>query len=98
MAFGETTLDRIKTYLRKNLSKGYTLDALRISLIHTQGYSPSIVDRAIKEFHTELAKEAPVLNDKPKIHYEVLDESNSKILESTKNASIFEKIKNFFKS
>jgi hypothetical protein len=97
MVFGETTTERIKNYLRKNLSKGYTLDALRISLIHSQGYSPSIVDRAIKEFHAELAKEAPVLNEKPKIRYEVLDENNSKIIESTKNPSLFERIKNFFK-
>ena len=93
-----TTSDRIKDYFKKNLPKGYTLDALRISLINTQGYSPSIVDKAINEMHYELAKEAPVLNDKPKIHYEVLDESNSKIMESTKNISFFEKIKNFFKS
>ncbi len=98
MAFEENTTERIKSYIKKNLSKGYTLDALRISLIYTQGYSPSIVDRAIKEFHNELAKEVPILNEKPKIHYEVLDESNSKILESTKNVSLFEKIKNFFKS
>ncbi len=74
-----TTSDRIKEYFKKNLAKGYTLDALRISLIHTQGYSPSIVDKAVAEMHYELAKEAPVLEDTPKISYTLVDEKNEPV-------------------
>lgn len=97
MTFTKNSSERIKTYLKKNLSRGYTLDSLRISLINFQGYSPAIVDKAIKEFHKELAKELPELNEKPKIVYSVLDENNSTIAESKKNFSIFRKIKDFFK-
>jgi hypothetical protein len=80
MKVADTTSDRVKEYIKKNLVKGYTLDALRISLIHTQGYSPSIVDKAINEMNHELAKQAPILEDTPKISYEMIDESNKPIL------------------
>jgi len=76
----DTTSDRVKDYIKKNLPKGYTLDALRISLIYSQGYSPSIVDKAINEMHHELAKSAPILEDTPKITYEMIDETNKPIV------------------
>ncbi len=88
-----TTSDRIKDYFKKNLPKGYTLDALRISLIHTQGYSPSIVDKAINEMHYELAREAPILKDTPKISYVVVDDKNEQV--EVKKKSFW---KNLFKS
>ena len=80
MKVGDTTSSRVKDYIKKNLVKGYTLDALRISLINTQGYSPSIVDKAINEMNHELAKEAPILEDTPKIKYEMIDETNKPIV------------------
>ena len=80
MKMTDTTSDRVKDYIKKNRVKGYTLDALRISLIHTQGYSPSIVDKAINEMHHELAKSAPILEDTPRITYEMIDETNKPIV------------------
>ena len=80
MKMTDTTSDRVKDYIKKNMVKGYTLDALRISLIHTQGYSPSIVDKAINEMHHELAKSAPILEDTPRITYEMIDETNKPIV------------------
>lgn len=77
MKVAQNTTERIKEYLQKNLSKGYTLDALRISLIHTQGYSPSIVDKAIKSFHDDLAKTAPILEDKPRIIHQIIDDKDN---------------------
>jgi hypothetical protein len=85
MKVAQNTTERIKEYLQKNLSKGYTLDALRISLINTQGYSPSIVDKAIKSFNDDLAKKAPILEDKPKIVHHLIDEKDN-VIEVNKNS------------
>ncbi len=64
---------RIVNYLKKNLTKGYTLESLKWALVN-QGYSRAIVEKAIKQTNEELAKEAPVLKEKPKINYQLLDE------------------------
>lgn len=62
----EGYMGKLIRYIKKNLSKGYTLESLKWALIE-QGYSRSEVDRAIKLVHEELAKNAPKLKDKPKI-------------------------------
>ena len=64
---------RIVNYLKKNLAKRYTLESLKWALVN-QGYSRAIVEKAIKQTNEELAKEAPVLKEKPKINYQLLDE------------------------
>ncbi|MBU2615688.1 MAG: hypothetical protein KKC19_01150 [Nanoarchaeota archaeon] len=74
----EDYLHKITDYLRKNLKKGYTLDSLKWALIG-QGYSAISVERAIDEFHKELAKQAPILKEKPIIKYEIIDENNNPI-------------------
>ncbi len=65
-------------YFKKNLKKGYTSDSLKIALIN-QGYSRIAVEKAIEEAHKELAKKAPILKEKPKIKYEIIDEYNNPI-------------------
>jgi len=65
-------------YFKKNLKKGYTLDALKIALLN-QGYSKILVERAIANVTHELAKKAPVLKEKPRIKYELFDEHNNPI-------------------
>ncbi|MGD9275737.1 MAG: hypothetical protein PVJ67_01035 [Candidatus Pacearchaeota archaeon] len=69
---------KLAEYLRKNISKGYTIDSLKWALIN-QGYSRTIVTRAINEFNKTLAEKAPILKEKPVIKYEVYDENNKPI-------------------
>jgi hypothetical protein len=68
-----TYRQRLTEYLRKNLKKGYPVETLRIALIN-QGYSRQIIDDSIKEVLNQLAKEAPVINEKPEIDHEVIIE------------------------
>ena len=69
---------KIIEYLKKNLKKGYTVDSLKYALIE-QGYSRAVVERAIDEANKELAAKAPVLPDKPKITYQIIDENDNPI-------------------
>ncbi len=69
---------KLVDYFKKNLSKGYTLDSLRIALIN-QSYSRAIIESAIEQVNRELAQEAPILKEKPVIKYELLDEDNKLI-------------------
>ena len=66
-------LKKIVEYLKKNLKKGYTEDSLKYALI-SQGYSRSIVEQAIEQTHKALAEKAPVLEEKPRIKYQIIDE------------------------
>lgn len=65
-------------YIKKNLKKGYTLESLKYALI-SQGYPRSMVDLAIVQVNKDLAKKAPVLKEKPKITYHLIDENNKPI-------------------
>ena len=65
-------------YFKNNLKKGYTLDSLRWSLIR-QGYSRAAVDSAAQKTQEEMSKKAPVLKEKPKIKYQIIDEYNQPV-------------------
>ena len=65
-------------YLKKNLAKGYTFESLKWALVR-QGYSRAIVEKAIEQAHKELAEKAPILKEKPKIKYEIIDENDKPI-------------------
>lgn len=65
-------------YLKKNLAKGYTFESLKWALVR-QGYSKAIVEKAIEQAHKELAEKAPILKEKPKIKYEIIDENDNPI-------------------
>ena len=69
---------KLVEYFKKNLSKGYTIDALKFALIN-QGYSRTIVERAIQQTTKELSEKAPILKDKPKITYEIIDADDKPI-------------------
>jgi len=69
---------KIIDYIKKNIKKGYTLESLRWALIG-QGYSRTSVERAITEFNKEMARQAPVLKEKPVIKYQVVDENDNPI-------------------
>jgi len=63
-------------YFKKNLAKGYTQDTLKYALI-TQGYSRAAIDMAIESANKELARNAPILKEKPVIKYEFTDENKN---------------------
>ena len=64
---------KLVNYFKKNIVKGYTPDSLRFSLM-SQGYSRASVDNALETANKELAEKAPVLKDKPRIKYQIIDE------------------------
>lgn len=57
-------------YIKKNLKKGYTKESLKWALVQ-QGYSKLEVEKAVEQVDKTLAKEAPILETKPVINYEV---------------------------
>jgi len=62
-------MKRLIEYIEKNISKGYTIDQLKIILIQ-QGYSRAAVDRAITLVQARRPKPQPVIvKEKPKIEY-----------------------------
>ena len=69
---------RLIDYLKKNLTKGYTIDSLKFALIN-QGYSRSIIEMAIEKANKELAEKAPIIKEKPIIKYEIIDENDNPI-------------------
>lgn len=76
---GETDYrKKLVNYLKKNLKKGYTTESLKWALI-SQGYSRTAVEMAFEELNKELARQAPVLKEKPIIKYEIIDENDQPI-------------------
>ncbi|MBU1252226.1 MAG: hypothetical protein KJ905_01860 [Nanoarchaeota archaeon] len=74
----EEYMRKLVDYVGRNVKKGYTIESLRWALVG-QGYSRTSVEKAIEEFNKELARQAPVLKEKPVIKYEILDENNNPI-------------------
>ena len=70
---------KLVNYFKKNLVKGYTQDSLKFALM-SQGYSRVAVDTAYQDAIKELAAKAPVLKEKPKIKYEIIDEHNRPVV------------------
>ena len=60
-------------YFKKNLAKGYPSETLKWALVK-QGYLRMDVMKALEKANQELAEVAPVLKEKPKIKYQVIDE------------------------
>ncbi len=71
-------VNQLAEYFIKNLKKGYTLDDLRYALMN-QGYSRITVEHAIEQAHKKMIEQAPLMKEKPKITYTVLDENNMSI-------------------
>lgn len=68
------TNQQLVDYIKKNLSKGYTIDALRYSLVK-QGYSRTSVDKSIDLANREMAAQAPKMVEKPVIKWETIDDN-----------------------
>lgn len=80
-------------YFRKNLKKGYTAESLKWALV-SQGYPKTSVERAIEDVHREMARQAPVLKEKPIIRHEIIDENDRPIHVHRK--SFWKRITDFF--
>lgn len=74
----EDYIGELAGYIKKNLRKGYTPDSLKYALIN-QGHSRLEVEKAVKRAQDEQAKEAPILQTKPSITYEVLDSNDAEV-------------------
>lgn len=68
----------IVEYIKRNLKKGYTLEALKWALIN-QEYSKVLVDKALEQATKEMSEEAPILRERPKINYQIVDENNNPV-------------------
>jgi len=62
---------RIIDYFKKNAKKGYPMQTLKFALIN-QGYLRPMVEEAMEQAMKEMAREAPVLKETPKIEHEVV--------------------------
>ena len=65
----EGYIQQLANYIKKNLAKGYTLESLKWALIN-QGYTRVEVEKSISLANQQLAKEAPVMKEKPVIKVE----------------------------
>jgi uncharacterized protein Smg (DUF494 family) len=68
----ESYVRQLAEYLKKNLKKGYTKESLKWALVN-QGHSKMEVEKALKVVDELLAEEAPVLETKPVIKYEIVE-------------------------
>ncbi len=84
----QSNINQLVSYLKKNAAKGYPMESLKWALIN-QGYSRTLVGKAIKLANEELALQAPKLVEKPVIQVEI----EPKIEEKT---GFWQKIKSFF--
>ena len=78
-----STIKQLVEYFKKNISKGYSPETLRWALIK-QGYSRVEINKANEEAHKQLSEKVPVLKEKPKIKYELIDEEDKPIKVYTK--------------
>jgi SOS response regulatory protein OraA/RecX len=87
------TNQQLADHIKKNLSKGYTLDSLRYSLLQ-QGYSRTTVEKAIEIANKQLAETAPRMIEKPVIKYEVInnDDMASKIAAQDASEGFFSRM------
>ena len=64
-------------HIKKNLVKGYTVDAVKYSLL-SQKYSRTTVEKAMEIAQQQLAASVPKMIEKPKVTYEVIDDGEMK--------------------
>jgi len=86
--------EQLIDYFKRNISKNYTVDALKFSLI-SQGYSRVVVDQALEEANKQLAEKAPILKEKPIIKHQYYDFNNKPI--NPEPFTFWEKIVNLFR-
>ena len=88
----ESYIQQLASYIKKNLTKGYTLESLKTAL-EQQDYSRTSIDRAIKLVNQQLAASAPQMAEKPVIRYQAVPVSEI-VEERPKKKSFFKKLFN----
>ncbi len=83
----EGYIQQLAVYIKKNISKGYTTEALKWALVN-QGHSKAEVLKAIELANREMAAEAPVMKEKPVITVETEPPAEDK--------SFWSKVKSWF--
>ena len=68
-----TFIQQLADHIKKNIKKGYTIDALKYSLIN-QGYTRISVEKAIDLANQQLADEIPEVKEKPEISYRIIED------------------------
>lgn len=66
----ENYIQQLADHIKINLKKGYTMEAMRFSLIN-QGYSRISVEKSIELANQQLAASAPEMKEKPQISYKI---------------------------
>jgi len=88
---------QLADYIKKNISKGYTIESLKYSLMQ-QGYSRTSVEKAMQIANKQMAENAPKMSEKPIIKYEVIsDEDMAKKVAEQDNKGFFRRIFDWFK-
>lgn len=77
--YNEGYIRQLVNYIKKNIAKGYTAEALRWALI-SQGNARIEVDKAIKQANEELALQAPKFVEKPMIKVQIEPEPEKRSL------------------
>jgi SOS response regulatory protein OraA/RecX len=92
------TNQQLADYIKKNISKGYTMDSLKYSLMK-QGYSRTSIEKGMELANKQLAEIAPKMEEKPIVRFESVDEEElRKRMEAQDRADkgLFGRIKSWF--
>ena len=89
---------QLADHIKKNLSKGYTIESLKYSLMQ-QGYSRTSVEKAIQLATKQMAETAPKMVEKPTITYQTIDDSEmaAKVAAQDSQGGFFKKLFGWFK-
>jgi len=89
---------QLADYIKKNASKGYTMESLKYSLMQ-QGYSRTSVEKAVQIATKQMASTAPKMSEKPVIKYEVVNDEDmaAKVAAQDASQGFFKKILSWFK-
>ena len=74
-----TFIEQLAEHIKKALKKGYTLDAIKVSLMR-QGYKRISIEKATELANKILAEELPPMKEKPEILYKIEPEIKEKNL------------------
>lgn len=90
----ESQNQQLADHIKKNLTKGYTLDSIKYSLL-AQNYSRTTVEKAIEMAQKQLAAEVPKMQEKPVVRYMEVDDDEMKrrIAEQDDKIGFFTKLK-----
>jgi hypothetical protein len=66
-------IQQLTDHIKRNLSKGYTVESLKFSLMN-QGYSRISIQKAIDLANLQLASQVPIMKEKPQITYTAISE------------------------